>query len=121
MLKTKNDLQSKKTSRTKLLKRSQYLKKQGKSLFRENPKEDFELSKYNITVEEHIFWQDRYQVASLMEDFLNRKINGEEFCDGVYGLRWKLINSCKKFNIDLGSERLKDFQPDVRGKKLSIF
>jgi hypothetical protein len=38
-----------------LLKRSQYLKNQGKNLFIENQEEDFELSEYNIAVEKHIF------------------------------------------------------------------
>ena len=42
-----------------LLKRSQDLKNQRKNLFIENQEEDFELSEYNIAVEEHIFWQDR--------------------------------------------------------------
>ena len=41
-----------------LLKRSQDLKNQRKNLFLENQEEDFELSEYNIAVEEHIFWQD---------------------------------------------------------------
>ena len=36
--------------------RSQDLKNQGKNLFLENPEEDSELSKYNIAVEEHVFW-----------------------------------------------------------------
>ena len=104
-----------------LLKRSQDLKNQGKNLFIENREEDFELSEYNIAVAEHIFWQDRYQVALLMEDFLNRKIDGEELCGGVYGLRRKLINACEKFNLELGSEKVKNFQLDGRSKKLSGF
>jgi len=106
-----------------LLKRSQDLKNQKKNLFIENQEEDFELSEYNIAVEEHIFWQDRDQVALLMEDFLNKKIDGELFCDQVYGLRRKLINTCEKFNLELisSSEKIKDFQPDGRSKKLSGF
>jgi hypothetical protein len=40
-----------------------------------------------------------------MEHFLNRTIDGEKFCDG----RRKLIDSCKKFNLELGSEKFKDF------------
>ena len=106
-----------------LLKRSQDLKNQRKNLFIENQEEDFELSEYNIAVEEHIFWQDRYQVALLMEDFLNKKIDGELFCDQVYGLRRKLINTCEKFKLELisSSEKIKDFQPDGRSKKLSGF
>ena len=104
-----------------LLKRSQDLKNQGKNLFLENPKEYFELSKYNIAVEEHIFWQDRYQVALSMEDFLNRKINGEELCGGVYGLRRTLRNACENFYLDLISEKIKDFQPDEKSKKFRGF
>ena len=106
-----------------LLKRSQDLKKQGKKLFIENQEEGFELSEYNITVEEHIFWQDRYQIVLVMEDFLNRKINGELLCEQVYGLRRKLINTCKQFKLELisSSEKIKNFQPDERSKKLSGF
>ncbi len=106
-----------------LLKRSQDLKNQKKNLFIENPEEDFELSQYNIAVEEHIFWQDRDEVALLMEDFLNKKIDGELFCDHVHGLRCKLINECKKFKLQLisGSKKIKDFHPDERSKKLSGF
>ena len=106
-----------------LLKRSQDLKNQRKNLFIENREEDFELSKYNVAVQEHIFWQDRYQVSLLMEDFLNRKIDGEELSGRVYGLRDKLRNACEKFKLELtsGSEKIKAFQPDGRSKKLSGF
>ena len=106
-----------------LLKRSQDLKNQRKNLFIENQEEDFELSEYNIAVEEHVFWQDRDQVALLMENFLNKKIDGELFCDQIYGLRRKLINTCKQFKLELisSSEKIKNFQPDERSKKLSGF
>jgi hypothetical protein len=84
-----------------LLQRSQDLKNQGKNIFIENREKDFELSEYNIAVEEHIFWQDRYQVASLMENFLNRKINGEKFCDRVFGFRRELMNRYDRFLLEL--------------------
>nr|WPV76466.1 hypothetical protein [Naviculales sp.] len=92
-----------KTRHIELLKHSQDLKNQGKNLSLENRKEYLELSEYNIAVEEHIFWQDRYQVALSMEDFLNRKIDGEELCGRVYGLRRELRNACEKFKLDLSS------------------
>jgi hypothetical protein len=106
-----------------LLKRSQDLKNQRKNLFIENQEEDLELSKYNTIVAEYIFWQDRDQVALLMEDFLNKKIYGEEFCGQIYGLRRKLINTCEKFKLELisSSEKIQDFQPDGKAKKLSGF
>lgn len=104
-----------------LLKRSQNLINKNKDPFIENREEYLELSKYGIAVEQHFFWQDRNQVALLMKNFLNKKIDGESFCGHVYGLRRKLIKTCEKFNLELisNSEKVKDFQPDERGKNLS--
>ena len=106
-----------------LLKLSQDLDNQGKNFFKENREEYLELSNYNIAVQQHILWQDRYRISLSMEDFLNRKIDGEELCDRVYGLRRNLINKCEKFNLELtsGSEKIKAFQPDERSKKLNGF
>ena len=58
-----------------------------------------------------------------MKNFLNRKIDGELFCDQVYGIRRKLINTCEKFNLELisSSEKIEDFQLDGRSKNLSGF
>jgi hypothetical protein len=104
-----------------LLKRSQDFKDQGKSFYKESPEESLELSSYNAAVEENIFWQQRYKVAELMKDFLNRKIDGELFCDQVFGLRRNLMIASDKFLIQLGAGEVKDFQPDPRSKKLSGF
>lgn len=104
-----------------LLKRSQDFKDQGKSFYKESPEESLELSSYNAAVEENIFWQQRYKVAELMQDFLNRKIDGQKFCDRVFGLRRNLMIASDKFLIQLGAGEVKDFQPDPRSKKLSGF
>jgi len=104
-----------------LLKRSQDFKDQGKSFYKESPEESLELSSYNAAVEENIFWQQRYKVAELMQDFLNRKIDGQKFCDRVFGLRRNLMIARDKFLIQLGAGEVKDFQPDPRSKKLSGF
>ena len=37
----------------------------------------------------------------ILEDFLSRKIDGEELCGRVYGLRRKLINACEKFTVNI--------------------
>ena len=100
-----------------LLKRSQDFKDQGKSFYKESPEESLELSSYNAAVEENIFWQERYKVAELMQDFLNRKIDGQKFCGQVFGLRRNLIIASDKFLIQLGAGEVKDFQPDPRSKK----
>ena len=102
-----------------LLKHSQDFKDQGKSFYKESPEEYLELSSFNVAVEENIFWQQRYKVAELMQDF--RKIDGQEFCDRVFGLRRNLMIASDKFLIQLGAGKVTDFQPDPRSKKLSGF
>ena len=86
-----------------LLKRSN----QGKSFYKESPEESLELSSY--------------KVEELMQDFLNRKIDGQEFYDRVFGLRRNLMIACDQFLIQLVMGEVKDFQPDTRSKKLSGF
>jgi hypothetical protein len=106
-----------------LLKRSQDLKNQGKHLFLENPEEDLELSKYDGAVAQHIFWEDRFEVASLIQAFLNKEMDGEEFHDSVFGLRRKQIAKCDKFlsELALEKEELKDFFPNKESYKLKGF
>ena len=104
-----------------LLKRAENFKSQKKSFFKENPEEYLELTKYSTAVEQHIFWEDRFEVASLIQDFLNKKMNGEEFHDSVFGLRRKLIAKCDKFLSKLVSEKVKDFYPNKKSNKLKGF
>jgi hypothetical protein len=104
-----------------LLKRSQDFKNQGKSFYNESQQESLELSSYNVAVEEKIFWQQRYKVDEFMQDFLNRKIDGREFCGRVFGLRRNLMISTDQFLVQLGAGEVKDFQPDPKSKKLSGF
>ena len=47
--------------------RSQDLKNQGKNLFLENPEEGSELSKYNIAVEEQVFWTRSMFIINIKE------------------------------------------------------
>ena len=92
-----------------LLKRSQDFKNQGKSFYKESPEESLELSSYNVAVEEKIFWQQRYKVDELMQDFLNRKFDGEKFYRGVFEIHCNLIIPCDQFLVQLGTEKITDF------------
>jgi len=62
-----------------LLKRSQHLKNQGRILFQENPEEAFELLKYNIAVEEQVFWTHQEEFFLVMKNFIDNNINFDEF------------------------------------------
>ena len=52
---------------------------QDKSFFKENQAEFLELSRYNAAVDQHIFWENRFEVASLIQTFLNKEINAISF------------------------------------------
>lgn len=87
----------------------------------ENPKEALELIKYNAKVSQHIVWEDRFEIASVMENFLSKKINAHEFHDSVFGLRRKHSEKCKRFLSKLVSEEIKDFCPNKNAPKLKGF
>jgi hypothetical protein len=59
--------------------RSQDLKNQGKNLFLENPEEDSELSKYNIGVEEQVFWTHQENFVLIMKNFIDNILDFDEF------------------------------------------
>ena len=86
---------------------------QNKSFFKENQAEFLELSHYNADVAQHIFWEDRFEVASLIQTFLNKEINAEEFHDSVFGLRRNHIDKCDKFLSKLVSGEIKEFFPTL--------
>ena len=102
-----------------LLKRSQNLEKQGKSLYDENQEDYFELLKYGAALEEHVFWKSRRQFALLMEKLINGIIDGEEFSDDFVVLYRKTLDACYAFETDF--EKLEDFQPDGRSKGFGSF
>jgi hypothetical protein len=92
-----------------------------KSFFKENQVEFLELSRYNAAVDQHIFWENRFEVASLIQTFLNKKINAKEFHDSVFGLRRNHIDKCNKFLSKLVSEEIKEFFPNKESYKLKGF
>jgi hypothetical protein len=56
--------------------------------------------------------QERFEVASLIQAFLKKEMDGEEFHDSVFGLRRKHIAKYEKFLSKLVSEEIKDFFPN---------
>ena len=102
------------------LKRHIELLKQ-KPLFRENPKETLELNEYGAIVDQHIDWEDRFEIASVMQNFLSKKIDAHEFHDSVFELRNKHLEKCEIFLSKLVSEEIKDFCPDKNSYKLKRF
>ena len=97
--------------------RSQNLKNQGKSLFIENPEEDFELCQYNITVEEKVFWSHRENFVLIMKNFIDNILNFEEFETAFSLLYDEVIKEFDIYKIDL--EKIDKFQPSTRSYKFA--
>ena len=49
-----------------------------------------------------------------MEKFVNRIISGEKFSNSFLEFRQRLIYKCEGFLKNLGSEKLKDFQLELK-------
>ena len=47
---------------------------QDKSFFKENQAEFLELSQYNAAIDQHIFWEDRFEVASVIQSLKTRSL-----------------------------------------------
>ena len=56
-----------------------------------------------------------------MKKFVTGIIDGQEFSDSFRALRQKLIDKCDEFIVELDSEKLKDFNPDVRSTGFGSF
>ena len=97
-----------------LLKRSHDLKNQNKSFYQENKDEFLELGEYQGDILSYIYWKSRTSVLLVMKKFVNGTISGEEFSSSFLQLRRELISEYDDFIKELGSEKLKDFQPDLR-------
>jgi len=99
--------------------RSQDLKNQGKNLFIENPEEDSELSKYNIAVEEQVFWTRREDFFLLMKNFLDNILGFDEFETAFSLLYRKTTEEVDTFIIDL--KQIDKFQPSTRSYRFASF
>lgn len=118
-----NEIHYNRKRHIELLKRQEDFINQEKSFLKTNRQEFLELAKYGAAVEDHILWEDRYEIASLLQAFLNKEMDGQEFHDAVFGLRNKQMAKCKKFlsNLVLETEELKDFYPNKKSHKLKGF
>ena len=97
--------------------RSQDLKNQGKNLFLENPEEDSELSKYNIGVEEQVFWTHRENFVLIMKNFLDNILDFDKF-ETAFSLFYEEVRKkVNMFKIDL--EQIDKFQPSTRSYRFT--
>ena len=97
--------------------RSQDLKNQGKNLFLENPEEDSELSKYNIGVEEQVFWTHRENFILIMKNFLDNILDFDEF-ETAFTLLYQITR--EEFDMSvIDLKQIEKFQPSRRSYRFA--
>jgi len=110
---------SNKERHKQLVIRSQDLKNQGKTLFRENPEEYSELLDYNIAVEEQVFWTHREDFFLVMKNFLDNILGFDEFETAFSLLFRKTTEEVDTSIIDL--KQIEKFQPSTRSYRFASF
>lgn len=104
-----------------ILNHQKKLIEQDKSFFNKNQTEFLELSHYNKAINQHLFWQDRFEVDLLLRTFLNKKIDRYEFDDTIFSFRHNYIAKYNKFILKLGSDEINEFFPNKESYKLKKF
>lgn len=103
-----------------LVKPFNYFQNLGKNLAQEEPENFLEFSKYEIYIEDYLYWKKRFKYLSLMQNFLNEKIDIEEFSDNIFAFRreveQELNDTYVKLAFESGSEKFQDFNPNLRVK-----
>ena len=94
-----------------------YLQSQGKTLFRENPEEDFELCRYNVGVEEEVYWTHRENFIIIMNNFVDNNLDFDEFEIAFSVLYEEVRKEVNKSKIDL--EYIEKFEPSTRSYRFA--
>ncbi len=99
--------------------RAQDFKNQGKNIFRESPKEFSELAKYDIAVEEQVFWTHRENFVLIMKNFLDNILDFDEFETAFSLLYEEVRKEVNMLRIDL--KHIETFQPSTRPSRFASF
>lgn len=95
-----------------LVRRSLDFQNQGTHIYNENREEYSELSKYNIAVEEQVFWAHREKFVVIMKNFLDNSNNFDEF-ETTFSLLYEEVK--KEVNMLITDlEQIDKFQPSTK-------
>ncbi len=73
-----NNINFDKTGYIELLKKEEFLKNEGTSLFNENREEDLELLSYSVILENQIYYNRKAEYIFLVEEYLRENAGEEE-------------------------------------------
>ena len=104
-----------------LLKYDKLLKQENKSLQDEDPSKYTELISFSSKVTGFLHWCERDNYFQLLDDFLNFKIDGQQF-DKLFSGKVKFIeNEAQELTKNLDYQKLKYVQPSWRSVEFSEF
>jgi len=72
-------------------------------------------------LENYLYWQKKDEIGLVVKSFLDGVIDGEEFSDSIFGLRYGRMKLFDQDKLELASEKLKNFQLDPRAHQISSF
>lgn len=99
----------------KLLEYEQKLEKTGEYLSLEKEKE---LLNYQSQISDHFRWKKKNNFIKAMVDFLEDRIDFNQYIDGFYEIDSQVQESKEKLKSDF--EKLRAFEPDPRSKGFAI-
>lgn len=99
----------------KLLECEQKLKKIGECLSLEKEKK---LLNYQNQISDHFRWEQKNHFIEVMVDFLEDKIDLDQYIDQFYEIDSQIEESKRKLKSDF--EKLRAFEPDQRSKGFAI-
>ena len=120
-----NNINLDKTRYIELLKKKEFLKNKGTSLFDENREEELDLLSDSVILEDQIYYNRKAEYIFLVEEYL-RENAGE---DGARLFVWEFFNIFKKDNkaleilekeiLQQGIQKLATFQMDLKSTEFS--
>jgi hypothetical protein len=94
----------------KLLQYKNKLEAEGKSFWVENQQDYMKLLDYEISIEDHFAWERKHQYFLLISNFIDKKINIDEYMIGLFNLDHEIKNRVKELKSNI--PMLKEFKPN---------
>jgi len=101
----------------KLLKYQNELKLKGKTLSEENEEDYIKLITYEVSLLYHFRWEQKDRYFLLMTNFLDKKIDVDQYLCQLFELEHEVQNLVEKLKLDF--EKLKEFEPNSVSEEFS--
>ena len=95
-----------------LLRYAQSLKKDGKSLEKEDKEKYSKLLKYAVKISDHVHWQQKSDYLNVMKSFVDLKIDGKQFVSQFRKIHLTNEEAVKMLETD--QKQLNTFQPNSK-------